>query len=221
MDKTIAAIPDNFESIRYRAIELMVLLSRAAVSETTCGAPPLETNNLYLQRLQESMSTEELIRNLQLAAERLAEKIFSFRGIRHVSVLRKAERYIWENYTRKISLEEIAKASGLSAPYFSSIFKEEMGENFSVYLNRLRVEKAATLLVETGRSLKEISGLCGFEDQSWFSKIFRSFTGLSPGKYREHGGRHSLRSGKKYVKNEMNFPDQPARSEKELVIMSS
>jgi YesN/AraC family two-component response regulator len=98
------------------------------------------------------------------------------------------ERHIQENYSRKISLKEIADVSGLSAPYFSTIFKEEMGENFSSYLNQLRVEKASRLLRETNQSLSEIAGSCGFEDQSWFSKIFKTYTGLSPGKYRGQNG---------------------------------
>jgi len=121
----------------------------------------------------------------------MSSGIFFFQGIRHASVLRKAERYIWANYTRKLSLEEIAKASGLSPPYFSTIFKEEMGENLSSYLNRLRVERAVSMLTETDKQLHEIASLCGFEDQSWFSKIFKSFTGMSPGKFKKNGGGNS------------------------------
>jgi AraC-like DNA-binding protein len=120
--------------------------------------------------------------------EEMAGQIFSFQGTRHASALRKADRYIYENYTRKISLKEVADASGLSAPYFSNIFKEEMGENLTSYLNRLRVEKAGRLLTETEMGLSEIAVVCGFENQSWFSKIFKSFTGISPGKYRGQGG---------------------------------
>jgi transcriptional regulator GlxA family with amidase domain len=67
------------------------------------------------------------------------------------------------------------------------VFKEEMGENLSNYLNRLRVEKAAAMLVTTTMPISEITFACGFEDQSWFSKIFKNFTGLTPGKYRERG----------------------------------
>ena len=92
-----------------------------------------------------------------------------------------------EKSARKVSLEEISKAVGLSAPYFSTVFKEEMGENFSSYINRLRIEKAAALLIETGHPIKTVAKFCGFEDQSWFSKIFKHFTGITPGKYREAG----------------------------------
>jgi len=200
------AVPDNFEIVRFRAIELAVLLSRAAEGEFAGCDALLEGNNRYMGRILDSENTEELMENLQLAAKRMADKIFSFQGIRHSSVLRRAERYIWDNYSRKLSLDEIAKASGLSAPYFCSIFKEEMGENLSRYLNRLRVEKAASLLTDSGKTLHEIALLCGFEDQSWFSKIFKSFSGLSPGKYREHGCRLTLRTDRNHVNYKENIP---------------
>jgi AraC-like DNA-binding protein len=198
---------DPFRFIQFRAIELVVLLSREAMEPTIMNqrsavssaeartgrsSPPddtiLETNTQYLRRIQEAKSIEELTDIMHIIVERMSAQIFSFRGVRHASALRKAERFIWENYTRKISLQEIASAAGLSAPYFSTVFKEEMGENLSSYLNRLRVEKAEHMLTETGLTLNEIASSCGFEDQSWFSKIFKSHTGISPGKYRDQGG---------------------------------
>jgi transcriptional regulator GlxA family with amidase domain len=63
-----------------------------------------------------------------------------------------------------------------------------MGENLSAYLNRLRVEKAAMMLAETGLPLIQIAEACGFENPSWFSRIFKLYAGISPGKYREKGG---------------------------------
>jgi AraC-like DNA-binding protein len=159
----------------------------AAPEGTDSESAILENNNRWLKRIQEAKSPEELAAIVRLIAERLCFRIFSFRGLRHASALRKAERFIWDNYTRKISLQEIAQASGLSGPYFSSVFKEEMGENLSNYLNRLRVERAMTMLTESEQSISDIAGACGFEDQSWFSKIFKSFTGVTPGKYREQG----------------------------------
>jgi AraC-like DNA-binding protein/ligand-binding sensor protein len=183
--------PGNLEFFRLRAMELVVLLSRAAAETKNADNDAiLEANNRYLKKIEDSQSIRELTENLHVIVDRMSGKIFSFQGVRHSSALRKAERYIWENYTRKISLQEIADTSGLSAPYFSTIFKEEMGENLSNYLNRLRVEKATTMLAETALTLNEIASACGFEDQSWFSKIFKSFTGLSPGKYREKGGNY-------------------------------
>jgi AraC-like DNA-binding protein/ligand-binding sensor protein len=184
---------NSLEFTQLRAIELVVILSRAswnADSGSSCSNDyntSLEVNNHYIKKIQESKNIAELHEALYNIIDRIGGKIFSFKGIRHSCALRKAERYIWENYTRKLSLQEIAGFSGLSASYFSSIFKEEMGENLSSYLNRLRAEKAAVLLTETDMSLSEIAMVCGFDDQSWFSKIFKAYAGISPGKYREQG----------------------------------
>ncbi|MDR2393243.1 MAG: helix-turn-helix domain-containing protein [Treponema sp.] len=191
--------PDHFKYIQFRAIELVVLLSRTNIVPGNTEKVILETNNHYLKRIQNAQNIEELTDLLHLVVEHLAGQIFSFQGIRHAAALRKAERYIWEHYTRKISLQEIANVSGLSAPYFSTIFKEEMGENLSSYLNRLRIEKASRMLVETDLSLSEIAGACGFEDQSWFSKIFKTYIGVSPGKYRGQGGDRSLELSEGYL----------------------
>jgi AraC-like DNA-binding protein/ligand-binding sensor protein len=179
---------DNFRGFQLKAMELAVMLFRAVNNPEEiddCGAA--EANNRYLKKIENSADLYEITEILATIVERMSGKIFSFNGVRHSCALRKAERFIWKNYTRKISLKEIADASGLSAPYFSTIFKEEMGENLSNYLNRLRVEKAMTMLAEINMPISEIAGACGFEDQSWFSKIFKSYTGYSPGKYKERG----------------------------------
>jgi AraC-like DNA-binding protein/ligand-binding sensor protein len=182
--------PGEYSYIQFRAIELVVLLSRAGAGGVAAGYEKnqLETNNGNIKCIEEAKSIEELTDVLNVMVEQMAEQIFSFQGVRHAAALRRVERYLQENYSRKISLKEAADISGLSAPYFSTIFKEEMGENFSSYLNQLRVEKASRLLWETDMSLSEIAGSCGFEDQSWFSKIFKNYTGLSPGRYRAQNG---------------------------------
>jgi AraC-like DNA-binding protein/ligand-binding sensor protein len=180
--------PGEYKHIQFRAIELVVLLSRIDTNPGHTDQYILETNNQYLHRIREASNIEELTDVLHMIVGQIGEQIFSFKGVRHAAALKKAERFIRENYSKKLSLEEIAAVSGLSAPYFSTIFKEEMGENLPAYLNRLRIEKAQRLLLESSLSLSDIAGLCGFEDQSWFSKIFKTYTGTSPGKYRNQGG---------------------------------
>jgi AraC-like DNA-binding protein/ligand-binding sensor protein len=188
LDILYASGNGSFEIFQLRAIELAVMLSRAAAgTESAEDGNLLETNSRYLKKIEDAQNAAEVFEILNIIIERISGKIFCFQGIRHSSALRKAERFIWENYTRKISLQEIATASGLSAPYFSTIFKDEMGENLSNYLNRLRVEKASAMLAETDLPISGIAAACGFEDQSWFSKIFKNYTGISPGKYREQG----------------------------------
>ena len=181
--------PDQFNYIQLRIIEIVVLISRVEISPVKSGSLSMEINSQNLKLVQEAKTVEELTDIIYKIVDRVSGTISSFRGIPHATALRKAENFILENYTKKISLKEIADVAGLSPPYFSTIFKEEMGENLSKYLNRLRVEKAGRLLLETELSLSEIASNCCFEDQSWFSKIFKTYTGVSPGRYRNQGGK--------------------------------
>jgi two-component system, response regulator YesN len=181
--------PNQFKHIQYRALELAVLISRIGVNFSFTSNAMLENGNLYSKLIQETKNAEELADAMYRIVDDLAEQIHGLQGIQHVSVFKKAEDYILENLSRKISLKEISKAAGFSSPYFSTLFKEEMGENFSSYLNRLRVKKASALLTDTNLSLSRIASSCGFKDQSWFSKIFKHYAGICPGKYRSQGGK--------------------------------
>ncbi len=147
---------DHFRYIQLRTIELAVLLAR--VGANSVGG--MENKTRYIKQIQEAKTVEELASILHCMVENIVVQIVLFQGIPHAAAMRKAESFIKTNFTRKISLREVAKIAGLSAPYFSTIFKEEMGENLSKYINRQRVEKASRMLLETDISLSEISNAC-------------------------------------------------------------
>lgn len=178
----------NFEYIKFKSIELLVLLSRAAMENAEEEYTQEENQSRYLRALLKADNLEELTDLLNRIVEWYSIRLFSFHQVKHASALRKAERYVQNNYARHLSLSEVARAAELSPAYFSTLFKQEMGEGFSDYLTRLRIEKASLLLLKTNLSLPEIAGQCGFADQSWFSKTFKKYMRLSPGKYREMGG---------------------------------
>ena len=179
----------NFRHIQLRVLELAVLLIRAGKNIF------IDNNNdsiiYYMNLIQEAKTQEELISILHNIVDKNIDQIVSYQGIPHALAIRRADVYIRENLTKKLALSKIAKIAGLTAPYFSTVFKSEMGENMSKYINRLRVEKASEMLLETYLSISEIAEICCFGDQSWFSKIFKSFTGISPGKYRNQNRKNS------------------------------
>ena len=185
------ANPSQFKNVQSRAIELAVLMCRIGADSGFTAKTMLENNSRYIKTILETKNMYELSDTLCRIIDDLLIQLHSFQGVDHASALKKAEDFIMENLSRKISLEEIARASGFSAPYFSTIFKLETGENLTNYLTRLRVDKAINLLLETNLPLSNIAGACGFEDQSWFSKIFKQLMGISPGKYRFKKGKKS------------------------------
>lgn len=88
----------------------------------------------------------------------------------------------------KITLEDTAEAVSLSASHLSRIFKEEMHTSFNAFLSDIRIEKSKLLLLSGDFSIAEISGLVGFSDQSYFNKVFRKNTGMTPKRFREANG---------------------------------
>ena len=69
------------------------------------------------------------------------------------------------------------------------MFKEELGCGFRACLNQLRVEKSKVLLLASGATMSEIYAACGFEDQSYFCKVFKKVVGVTPDRYRRQSRR--------------------------------
>lgn len=95
--------------------------------------------------------------------------------------VRRVENYILSNYMQPLRVEEIANIMGLNRRYLSRLFKEERGVSVQEYLIRVRMDAAHRHLSE-GCSVKEAAMLCGYEDVSNFSKMFKAHFGKSPAK---------------------------------------
>ena len=76
----------------------------------------------------------------------------------------------------------------MSRSYLSGLFKAETGRSLFAYLNQVRIEESKKLLCDPGIRLADIAAMCGFEDQSYFTKVFKNAVGLSPKKYRNTHG---------------------------------
>ena len=93
--------------------------------------------------------------------------------------------YIKNNLTADdLSQGAMAEMAGISREYFSRIFKNVTGMNYSKWLNMIRLEKASELLAQEGRTLTEIAMLSGFQSIPSFNRVFREEKGLAPGEYR-------------------------------------
>ena len=97
--------------------------------------------------------------------------------------MERAKQYIYSNFSKHISLEEVAEFVNLSPNYFSNIFKETLGETFIDFLTQIRMEHAKKLLEENEHSLKEISFKVGYKDPNYFSRVFKKNFGVSPKHY--------------------------------------
>lgn len=175
----------DIEWIKTRVTELLVLISRSAIE---AGTPPeyaLQKNKTYIKEMNGITGMEGLCNWLTRVLHQYMDTTFSFNDVQHVDVIHKSLQYIHQHYFEKITLESAAQRVHLSPSYFSKIFKKEMGSNFNAYLNKQRIEKSKKLLLEDEYTLIEIAMIVGFEDHSYFTKVFKKNTSVTPSQYRK------------------------------------
>ncbi|MDD3430083.1 MAG: AraC family transcriptional regulator [Oscillospiraceae bacterium] len=94
-------------------------------------------------------------------------------------------RYIKEEYSRAITLKQLAENAGLNPQYFCKVFRDLTGRTPIDYLNYYRIECAAELLCSSQESVTEIALSCGFSDVGYFSRLFHRQKGIAPSAYRK------------------------------------
>ena len=103
-------------------------------------------------------------------------------------ITRAAIDFIDKNYTRTITLDDVAEHVFLSPTYVSYLFRTEVKMNFINYLTTKRMEKAKELLKDPRLRIYEISTSVGYENSRYFSSIFKKYTGQTPVDYRSSLG---------------------------------
>lgn len=93
--------------------------------------------------------------------------------------------FINMNYDKKIIIKDLAKESNLCVSRYIQIFKEMTGLTPKEYLMNVRIEKACEFLSYTNLGIKEIALSIGFDDQMYFSRVFKKYKGLNPSEYRK------------------------------------
>lgn len=175
----------NLDVVKSRSLELCALLSRAAIEGGATSDSILKINNQLLTLIPKSDSIHELCYKLQEAIDVFNDCMFEHVPSKNSEIIKKAIQYISKNFASPLTLEEVAKHVHLNPAYFSTLFKQSNGSSFKEYLNMVRIEESKRLLQNTDYSLIDIAIATGFEDQSYFSKVFKKYTGLTPKQFRK------------------------------------
>ena len=192
---------NNLDVIKVRAMELAVMISRAALDGGADQSKIFDINIKFLSEFFDYGTIEEVCWSLTDILRKFTKETFAFSNVKHVDLISKAVSYVKSNYIRKLTLSEVAEYVFLSPSYFSKIFKEEMNYYFNDYLNFVRVEKSKVLLLTERISLVDVAEAVGFYDQSYFNKVFKKMTGVTPKKFKEHSGQIPPRQKPEFKKN--------------------
>ncbi len=141
--------------------------------------------NHYLPEIMALETADELKEWFMKKISDACRNVFIKRAEKSTDAIKTAKKYIEENYSRDISLDDVSRVVNISPYYFSKIFKDESGSNFIEYLTSVRIEKAKDLLLNSDKSMKEICLMCGYADPNYFSRSFKKNVGLTPTEYKD------------------------------------
>jgi AraC-like DNA-binding protein len=100
-------------------------------------------------------------------------------------VIEKALAYIEQNFKQPMTLEEMSRDVGLSRYHLSRTFKQHLGKSFKAYLTERRIAEAKLLMTHADKNVTEACFAVGFNDTSYFARVFRKYEGLSPSTFRK------------------------------------
>lgn len=186
-----------------RIVELEILMSRAAIYSGADMEQVFKLNGRFVQQTKMLHRQEDMTLWVQAVLRHFLNMVQTPPDTKHRNLIYAAIGYMQTKYREPLTLEQVADYIGYSPSYFSKVFKQETGNTFRTYLNYLRIEKSKSLLLSSQVPVSDICAMVAFEDQSYFSKVFKRFVGVTPDRYRkrerrldpvkEHGGEEAKR----------------------------
>ena len=134
---------------------------------------------------------EGLVELVRIIAEYISESRLRIRFMESVGrtdPIKAAEQYIKRNFVKKLSVDEIARAVGMSKSHFMHKFADQTGMSPIAYLNNYRVCQAQEMLQQSSLSVFEAATACGFISISHFNRQFRKYLGTAPRESRRSAG---------------------------------
>ncbi|ASA22418.1 AraC family transcriptional regulator [Paenibacillus donghaensis] len=177
---------------REQGMELAVLFRRMQDLHNNTSADPLRLYPLLLEllRIVEPCAGVPFTDQLQQADDPLHDVIL----------------YMVSNFKRRISLKEISRYISMSSRQFQRLFKLKTGKSYIQVFQEIRMKYSCALLMFTDLGIQKIALEVGIGDMKYFYRLFREYSGMTPGNYRNWGHSHSTT-----VREMISYAEHPAR----------
>lgn len=163
----------------------ITLATRAAIEGGLPSEEAYILSDLYIQALEEKNDINEIYLLSNEAILEFTERVSKLKDCLYSTPILSCQKYIQKHLYKEITLSELATIVKLNPSYVSQLFKREVGITVNEYILRSKIEEAQKLLTLTDTSISEIYSLLNFYDQSYFTKVFKKYSKMTPKKYRE------------------------------------
>ncbi|MCA1021024.1 helix-turn-helix transcriptional regulator [Halobacillus litoralis] len=185
MDNNLSYVKNQVRSFKNHLIRLVTELSLLCIEK---GAKPDETASLsdfHISFLETKETVEELEGLESIILRSFLERIQTVGRQSFSPLVERAQKYIFQNLTKDLTLKGIAETLNVNPNYLSGMFTKETGGSITQFINQQRITEAKELLCITEHSLMDISMLLGYNSQSYFTRVFKSVEGIGPKEFRQ------------------------------------
>lgn len=177
----------QLEIIKGRSLEFLSLFTRLSTEYGVKFGEVIHLSDLKLKEIDDADTVDKVVLWLLSVGNVFIDVIAKKNNSGEKSIVSTVIDYIQNNYSSKsLSVQEIARVCHMNPAYLGQLFKKRMGYSIVDYIHKVRIEQAKRLLLETDQNIDLIADQTGFKDRSYFCKIFKKKTGLSPGEYKKY-----------------------------------
>lgn len=171
----------NLDAQKNLLIELLILAVNEVYEESGTEEEYIDFIGyaIEISNIEEEKLNSWAYNKFQSITKALRQKHVDRRGY----VVKNVLVYLEDHYYEDISLKDAANEAGMTPQYFSTIFKQAIGQNFVEWLSEYRIQKAKEYLDEPGAVIKEVCFRVGYNDPNYFSRIFKKISGMTPKEY--------------------------------------
>jgi two-component system response regulator YesN len=174
----------NFTLLKVRLLELIIIISRAAIEKGISAEGLFGPRYAYLTDINAAASFDDLFWRVAKVLENFTRTVSEEMGRKRWAHTAKMRDYVEKHFASKVSARDMAAAAGVSVSRALHLFKREIGVPFTTYVAKRRIECAKYLLKNSALGIAAVASECGFYDQSHFSKTFSAREGVSPLRFR-------------------------------------
>jgi len=176
--------PGNINLLKARLTELLSVLSRAAAQSGVDINMLLSKNLDYINKVMALDTQEDLCIWISRALDDFIESVYSSQDAKKISQLKPAMEYMQYHYDLPMTLEDVAKQAHMSVSRLAYLFKEQVGITVIEYLTNIRINQAKQQLLVSNNNCTQICFGVGYNNQSYFTRIFKQVVGMTPRQFR-------------------------------------
>ncbi len=175
-----------YKTAKIYTLELLLNLSGEFKRDSQVAQAVVELDYKYLKEWDDKAEFEQFCDWVQNdVLEGYLEKLNVCNGKKQQRTAELVKEYIEKNYDSRLALEDMANFVYLSPCYLTRIFREETGCRIFDYVTNVRLKWAKEYLLNSSLKITEVAQKVGFEDASYFGKVFRKEIGVTPSEYRD------------------------------------